>query len=270
MIPRTISIIGGRGKMGSLFADSFRSLGYDVLISDERNTNNLELAKQGGVVIVSVPIEKTELVIEEIGPYVRKDALLTDFTSVKMKPIAAMLKYSEAEIIGGHPLFGPGIDSLRGQNMVLCPERRGDYFSWYKNTLELLGLNVSVMTSEEHDKTMAVMQCLTHLSNLTFAYALTKMSADIQPEATTPAFLLRLYAAKRMLSLEHSLYAGILSENPFGGETVRRYLETVAEVCVINKDSLGKEKKKLEELLRSLQREFENLPYCWNKKVHFE
>ena len=262
--PKTISIIGGRGKMGSLFAEAFRLFDYTVLVSDKENTNNLELAKHGDIVIVSVPLEKTEQVIEEIGPYVRKEALLTDFTSVKMKPVAAMLKYSQAEVIGGHPLFGPSIDLLKGQNMILCPERGEKYLSWYTNALDSLGVKVTLMNAEEHDKTMAVVQCLTHFSNIAFAYAISKMAPNIQPEATTPAFILRLYATKRMLTPDPSWYSRILHENPFGEEAVRAYVDTVAEVSAMAQKNT---KTELEELLLSLQKDFESHPALQGKKV---
>ena len=262
MKPQTISIIGGRGKMGSLFAESFRSLEYAVLVSNERNTDNIELAQQGDVVIVSVPLEKTEQVIEQIGPYVRKEALLTDFTSVKMKPVAAMLKYSQAEVIGGHPLFGSDL-GLADQNMILCPERGGKYLSLYQSTLESLGMKVTVMNPEEHDKSMAVMQCLTHFSNLVFSYALTKIDQkQIPQEVTTPAYLLRLYASARMLSQDPSLYTGILSENPFAENAVRAYGQAVKEVSALLQENKTAE---LEELLSSLQKDFKNHP-CLERK----
>ncbi len=257
--------------MGSLFADAFREEGYNILVSDQEHSNNRELARQGDVVIVSVPLQKTEEVVREIGPYVRKEALLTDFTSVKMKPVAAMMEYSQAEVIGGHPLFGPNPLSeppvdLLDQNMILCPERGKTYLSWYKGALESLGMKVTFMNPEEHDRAMAVMQCLTHFSNLAFAYALTTMNQDkqIQQDVTTPAYLLRVYASARMLSQDHSLYAEILSENPFADDAVRAYGEAVTEASALVR---GGKKAELEELLGSLQKEFKNHPALKGKRV---
>ncbi len=262
--PQTVSIIGGRGKMGSMFADAFKQMDYTVLVSNQKNTNNIELAQQGDVVIVSVPLQKTEEVVREIGPYLRKEALLTDFTSVKMKPVAAMLQYSQAEVIGGHPLFGPEVDMLEGQNMILCPARGKENLSWYKSALESLGLKVTFMNPEEHDRSMAVMQCLTHFSNLAFAYALTKMDQEhIQQDVTTPAYLLRLYASARMLSQDPSLYTAILSENPFTEDAVRTYGEAVKEVSALVRG----EKAELEKMLGSLKREFKDHPALRRKRV---
>ncbi len=262
-VPQTISIVGGRGKMGSLFAEGFVDEGYEVLVSDAGCTNNIKLAEQGDVVIISVPLKKTEEVIRQVGPHVRERALLTDLSSVKMKPVAAMLQHSQAEIIGGHPLFGPDAD-LHGQNMVLCPTREEGYLSWYKKTLESLGIKITLMDPEEHDKTMAAVQCLTYISNIAFSHALAEMGYKSIPEnLTAPAYLLRLSSAAKMFVQDPSLYADILSENPFAEEAMRAYREAVKKVDALMQEP---EKKGLEGLLGSLRKEID-CPYLHKRLV---
>ena len=261
MKPQIISIIGGRGKMGSLFAEAFHGEGYTVLVSNEDNTDNTALAQMGDVVIVSVPIDKTEEVVREIEPYVKPESLLTDFTSVKTKPVAAMAQYSQAEIIGGHPLFGPNVN-LQDQNMILCPARGETYGLWYKTALESLGLKVTLMTTEEHDKAMAAVQCLTHISNISFAYALTKMKKNPTLEdLTTPLHTLNIYAVSRILSQDPSLYAGIQTTNPFAKEAVQMYCDAVEEISMLVREQ---KKGELKELLNFLQDQFRN--YLVRKK----
>lgn len=214
--PKTISIIGGRGKMGSLFSKAFRRQGYNVLISG-RNTQltNIEAAKQGDVVIVCVPIRATIQIIKEIGPFVKPDSLLTDFTSVKVYPCKAMSHYSKAEVIGGHPLFGPSA-GLKNQNMILCPIRGNHYLEWYKKTLIKMGLKVDLLKPEEHDKQMALVQALNHLSNLIFGQTLKRLNIkDISSKHTTPAYLLRLFTLGRLFSQDKELYSDIMSHNPY-------------------------------------------------------
>lgn len=231
MNPKTISIIGGRGKMGSLFADAFRKKGYDLLVSDKNQGSNIELAKEGDVVIVTVPIRATEEVLKDIAPYVRKEALLTDFTSVKEKPVELMRELSEGEVIGGHPLFGPS-EELRGQNFVLCPVRGDLYLNWYRGLLESLGLKVAIMPPEEHDQLMAVVQCLTHISNLSFAYTLRCMNQNLGAirDFSTPSCLSRLSAVEKMLSEDPALYADIQSENDFSEGVRKNYLDVVTRL----------------------------------------
>ena len=77
------------------------------------------------LVIVSVPIHDTVRVIDEIAPFLTADQILCDLTSLKVKPVEAMLK-SKADVIGLHPMFGPTVSSLHHQTIIVCPARAGD------------------------------------------------------------------------------------------------------------------------------------------------
>jgi len=106
--PKTIAIIGGTGKIGGMFAKAFKEKGYEVIIASRETEISMEdAAARGDVVIVSIPIRNTKEVIEKISGNLKKDALLTDFTSVKVMPCKVMEKSFKGEVIGGHPVFGP-------------------------------------------------------------------------------------------------------------------------------------------------------------------
>jgi prephenate dehydrogenase len=84
----SIGIIGGTGGMGRLFASALRKLGHKVLISSRHTALTIEeCAHRADWIIVTVPIRSTEAVIRKIGPLLRKDQLLMDFTSLKSKPV---------------------------------------------------------------------------------------------------------------------------------------------------------------------------------------
>lgn len=232
--PKTISIIGGKGKLGRKFEKVFRENGYVVLISDlETKLSNREAAERGDIIIITVPIRITNNVIKEILPFVKEGALLTDFTSVKMKPMELMMriKSKKVEIAGGHPLFGPTAD-FKNQKIILCKGRVGKYYLWYKDFLRKLGLKVIEMTSEEHDKHMAVIQCLTHFSNLSLGSALAKINYDLEEgeKIATPVYQLRLYGVGRILAQNPVLYADIQKYNPFAKEMSEIYLKSVNEL----------------------------------------
>ena len=119
-----IGIIGGAGGMGRWFGAFFEQAGHPVHVSGHASgPRPAEMAAACPVVIVSVPIAVTESVIREVGPHMKKDSLLMDLTSLKAGPVRAMLEASASEVIGLHPLFGPGVMSLEGQNIALCPAR---------------------------------------------------------------------------------------------------------------------------------------------------
>ncbi len=227
---KTISIIGGGGKMGSLFAEEFRKHGHTVLISNKEKTNSVELAQKGDLVIVTVPLEKTEKVLTEIIPHLRKEALLTDFTSIKERPLEIM-KTAASNVVGGHPLFGP-TTSFEDKCFILCPGK-GD-FSWYKQLLQSLNLTVIELSAEEHDKTMAVIQSLTHFSNLALASTLQKLG--FKKTFSTPTYALKMESIQKMFSQDAELFAEIQFANAHSQETIISYLAAVHELhqCLLS------------------------------------
>ena len=68
-----IGIIGGRGRMGSLFGEVFSRAGYEVLVAGrETDLVNSEAVTGSDIVMVSVPIRETRQVIERIAPVLRE------------------------------------------------------------------------------------------------------------------------------------------------------------------------------------------------------
>lgn len=233
--PEVVSIIGGKGKLGKKFKKSFEEKGLKVFVSDlDAKLSNMDVASKGDIVIVTVPINVTEKVLREVTPHVREGALLTDFTSVKMLPMEVMKntsKSSKVEVAGGHPLFGP-TTPFKNQSIILCKGVVGPRYVWYKKFLTSLGLHVLEMTPEEHDRHMAVIQCLTHFSNLSLGSALTKLRYNLEEgeKIATPIYKLRLYGVGRILAQDPVLYADIQNYNPFAKEMSEVYLQAVEEL----------------------------------------
>ena len=174
-------IIGGTGKMGQLFAPVFERAGYKVLVSGRSTAlTNEKLADTCDIVIVSVPIRDTVRIIGGIAPLMRENQLLCDFTSLKVGPVAAMLR-SKAEVIGLHPMFGPTVSSISGQTIVVCPARTTDAaLSNLTAVFTREGAVCTVTTPEEHDRMMAVVQGLTHFVTICMADSIRRMGIDIQ------------------------------------------------------------------------------------------
>ena len=216
-IPKTIGIIGGTGRMGQWFKALFEKKGYRVLVSGQHTVlTNQALAQKSDVVIVSVPISITEDIIEEVGPYVREEALFMDFTSLKKAPVEAMLKFSRAEVIGVHPLFGPGVKGLKGQTIVLCPARGDKWLPWVKEVFKEAHLEIT--TPEEHDKIMAVIQSLTHFILLAFGLTLKQLPFDNNfMRFTTPTFRALIERVENIKN-KIQIYTPISKIIPFTGK----------------------------------------------------
>ncbi len=232
-----IGIIGGTGGIGRWFADFFRREGYAVQVSGRQSgLRPAEMAEACSVVIVSVPIGVTQAVIREVGPHMKKESLLMDLTSLKVKPVSSMLESSISEVIGLHPLFGPGESSLEGQNIVLCPARGEQWFPWVREVLGSKGASLIETTPERHDEVMAVVQVLNHFDTIVLGLAIRRSGVDLDVLKTfsTPLFREKLAMTDKVFS-RPGLYSEIITSNPHTGEIIGIYgemLERVGQAAV--------------------------------------
>lgn len=215
--PRTVAIIGGMGGMGQCMAQLFGDLGHAVMIADvDTQLAPAEAAAAADVVVISVPIDRTVEVVNELGPRVREDALLMDVTSIKASPMEAMMKAATSSVIGTHPLFGPSVHTVQGQRMVLTPGRGDAWLAWLKQMLHARGLIVMEATPEEHDRAMSIVQVLTHFSTEVMGRALANLDESIERtlQFTSPVYLMELLMTARHFAQSPDLYASIQMSNP--------------------------------------------------------
>jgi prephenate dehydrogenase len=248
-----IGIIGGKGRMGTYFANIFKKAGYLVLVSDQHTRlTNKELARKADVVIVSVPIDKTQQVIEEIAPLLKKNQLLMDLTSLKEAPVKTMLK-SKAFVIGLHPMFSDQ-NSLPGQTVIACPARAGKWTHWIKKILTSQGAKVRLMKPAEHDKIMATVQSLVHFSDIALGDTLRELKIPLKKclEFSTPSSELKIAFSARILAQDANLYGNIQLMNPHSGKVIRAYLNSITKLSDINRqNSLKKFTRYFEEAGKS-------------------
>jgi chorismate mutase/prephenate dehydrogenase len=234
--PRTVAIIGGRGRMGALLARLFADLGHRVLVSDvDTELRPAQAAAAADVTVISVPIDVTEAVIREVGPHVPPSALLMDVTSVKELPLAAMLEAtsaSGASVLGTHPMFGPSVHTLQGQRIVLCRGRGDAWADWMAQHLVARGLTITETTAPAHDRAMSVVQVLNHFQTQVFGRTLARlgMPLDETLRFTSPAYLLELYVAARHFAQSPGLYGQIEMRNPLRGDVTQAFAATAREL----------------------------------------
>ena len=226
-------IIGGPGKMGSLFAGVLARAGWEVTVSG-RSTPlaSRDLAERADMVMVSVPIRETVQVIREIAPLLREDQVICDLTSLKVAPVQAMLA-SRAEVIGFHPMFGPAVAGLRNQTIIATPARcREETAERLYRIFRAEGARVTVTTPEAHDRMMAVIQGITHFSTLCMAGAMRTLGTDIGEAlaSSSPVYRIQLGLIGRLLGQDPALYADILQMNPESGLALSAFEQAVRDL----------------------------------------
>lgn len=222
--------------MGSYLAGFFRALSYEVLISDQNTAlTNTALAQKADVVVVSVHMDRTVPVIEDIAPHMKSDALLMDVTSIKGPPVKAMLKAS-CEVIGTHPLFAPG-NGMKNQVFVVCPVRSDKWYRWLKKILKHGGAILQELSPKRHDELMTIVQGLTHFSDITLAHALKDIGIPIAElmKYQSPSYRVKLDMMGRILAQDPNLYGNIQIQNEGNVKTANVLLRASEKLLKIIK-----------------------------------
>lgn len=215
----SVGIIGGTAGMGAFLARVLEAGGYPVEVTGlERGAPASEVAARSDLVVVAVPIAATVEVIRAVGPHVRPGACLTDVTSLKREPVAAMLAATreDVEVVGTHPMFGPsGVDFDR-QKVVLCKGRGDAWLARVRRLYELFGAECIEATAEEHDAQMALIQVLVHEKTMVLGSVLERLKAGLERslQFASPIYKTELAMVGRMFSQHADLYADILTQNP--------------------------------------------------------
>jgi prephenate dehydrogenase len=231
--PVTVGLIGGAGVMGQWLKRFFESQGHAVLVADlDTPQTSEEVARESDLVILCVPIPQVAKVAREVAPHLKPDAGLADITSVKQSPVAAMLAAFPGEVVGTHPLFGPGEESINGRTVVLCPGRGERWFNWLRDLFAQSGARVKVTSATEHDRLMAVVQGLAHFILIALGSAIRELGVPLEDleDFATPTFATLHNLTRRLVSQDAKLYACIQLQNPANRVALRALEDAVADI----------------------------------------
>ena len=214
---RTVGIIGGHGAFGRWCVHLFEQAGCEVRSSDiGTELSNEDVAEWAEIVVLAVPIGVTAPVLESVGPKLRTQKLLVELTSVKT-PFERHLSALACEVLSLHPMFSPSIRSCEGQSCVVTRHRPAATGDSLLALLHDRNISLVEMSVEEHDRTMAVIQGLTHFQAIAAAHCMNALGFDLQKSLSvaSPVYRLRLSMIGRIIAQDPRLYAEIQMHNPY-------------------------------------------------------
>ena len=257
----------GAGKMGSFFLDLL-SFDHETAVYERdpkrmRFTYNCQRFTtldevrdfEPELVINAVTVKYTIPAFKEILPFLPKDCIISDISSVKTG-LKEFYEETGLRFVSTHPMFGPtfaNLNKLSEENAIIISE--GDYMGriFFKDLYQRLGLNIYEYTFEEHDKTVAYSLSIPFVSTFVFAAVMKHQDAP----GTT--FKRHMRIAKGVLSEDDYLLQEILF-NPYTHDQVSQIRTELKELLEIidQKDAEGM-KAYLEKIRENVRQDIEKM-----------
>ena len=140
------------------------------------NIDSLENLNSADRVILSVPVSESLKILPFVLDNLNNDALVWDVGSTKFSLCKSVENHSKRDqFLATHPIAGnefsgpeASIENLfNGKIQILCEanKTRPDLLQWAKSIFNLMGMKIRYMNPEEHDKKMAIVSHLSHISS---------------------------------------------------------------------------------------------------------
>jgi prephenate dehydrogenase len=237
MLRKNFTIIGGSGGMGKVFGKYFKDHGFIVTLHARNKqrlkttaaevTVNFEISLEKSVrnadmVMISIPINSTPDMIRKVGPFLKKNAIIFDITSLKSAVVKALTEIKNrfpVNCISLHPMFGPGISDMKNYMMMVVKVGGTDQYEVFMSELLDLfrsdGLIVTETLPEIHDKRVALTLGVPHMLNILFLNLLKSTSEPLNEltRFTGTTFLLQKVFAESIIQREMEMFGEIQMEN---------------------------------------------------------
>lgn len=232
---RSVVIVGGNGQLGGLFGRMFKLSGYDVKVLGSQDWHHAdEILENAGMVVVTVPIHLTEGVIEKLSQ-LPDDCILCDLTSIKSKPLQAMLNVHSGPVVGLHPMFGPDVPSLAKQVIVYCDGRGEEHYQWLLKQFSIWGASLCQIDASEHDHGMTLIQALRHFTSFAYGLHLSRENPSIDKllKLSSPIYRLELAMVGRLFGQDPNLYGDIILSSDENIAMIKRFHQCFGEALQV-------------------------------------
>jgi prephenate dehydrogenase len=278
-----VAVIGAGGRMGAWFTKYFVKRKHRVFAYDTNKQALSKLKRLGvtiiedlkftlmnsDIVIICVPINSMKRVLLQVSKYMMLNSTLVEISSIKQeahKTLAEVARMYKLRPLCVHPLFGPGAEDMKGMKVALVPVF--DSHEELRNARRILrGASLVTVDVKDHDKIIAVVLGLTHLSNAILAKIISdEKEPNRLKEIAGSTYRVQSLLTESIMNDDPQLFTSLLMSNPYAERYVRTLLETTQTLSnyVLNENArrLSKAYTKIRENLSTqvdLQKSYERM-----------
>ncbi len=239
---RSVLVIGGAGRMGGWFVEYFHSLGYVVTVADPApvasDITRFEDWREAGVdfdiIVVATTLARTAQVLSGLCE-LKPRGLVFDVGSLKTplrEPLLALAR-AGVQVTSVHPMFGPNTRLLADRQIIFVDvgvsEATNSARELFSNTMAL-AIDMSI---DEHDRMIAFVLGLAHITNIIFVDALARSGIEASQllAMSSPTFDAQVRMGRTVVHENPQLYYEIQSLNGLG-KTSRNALRDAVEAVL--------------------------------------
>ncbi len=161
-------------------------------VIDSMGKGPAQSVEDADLVVLASPVGTFEKIVSEIGPYLKRGAILTDVGSVK-GPVIKMIENtvpSGSHYVPAHPIAGrekSGVAEstetlFQGRRCILTPTARTDQkaLTAVRDMWIAAGAEVTVMDADLHDKVFAAVSHLPHVAAFAMMCAVAELNTGTE------------------------------------------------------------------------------------------
>jgi len=230
-------VIGGKGGMGRWIGRFLAGQGHRVRVLDPSpdespfpEVDDLEAAKEADLIMVAVPMSACADLLQQIAD-LRPRGVVAEMCSFKwhMLEVLDRLRRGGLRLVSFHPMFGPDVRMLSDRTIVFCSDGDRADIDVVRGLFEETSAKLVEMDVAEHDRRMALVLGLTHLSNLVYARAisLSAVPADDMVQVAGVTFQKQMTTTREVVGENPALYFEIQALNALTPEVAGWVREAV-------------------------------------------
>jgi prephenate dehydrogenase len=235
-----VAVIGGAGRMGSVFVKYFQDMGHEVIFSDINKKqakltaektgakfaeDNGEAVSDADLSVISIPIEDVPKVLNEIAVKLKDFSTVMEISSLKSQIISILKEIAKRKVktLCIHPLFGPGVEDLKNEKIAVVPV--AEPVLEVKLVKKLFpNAEIIVVDAEEHDRVMALTLSLCHFVNIVFASVLSEEEIGLVKKLGGTTFTLQSILSEGVMTENPLLYASIQTKNKYSSQYLNKFI----------------------------------------------
>lgn len=224
-------VVGGAGRMGSWIVGFLRAQGMAVTVLDPARPDDEAAARtalpDADFVFVAAPPGAIGAIYTDLARDPPR-GIVCDVASIKTPFLGALRALADAggRVASLHPLFGPGARVLRGVDLLVCDAGDATATRACRDLFADTTVRIVEVPLDEHDRWMADVLALAHVTVLAFAAALPDEAHGVR--STTLGGLVDL--AWAAVNESPDVYFEIQAENPHAAGATQRLADAVARL----------------------------------------